>query len=241
MDDRPRVMSLCSGIGGLDLMTKSLGWRTVCYVEQNPYRQRVLRARATEGWLDDAPIWDDIYTLTIDTLCQLLHDACTPEAQEAMDMAAHRKDYAAAVEMYNKGFSKGEAAAYYGVTRQAMWAILKRRMCEFRPQQRFNADNHFFRGTTADDHAHNVTETAISRGILVPQPCEVCGATGVMADGRRLVQAHHDDYNSPLSVRWLCQQHHYEWHIDHRAVPRKEVQSEAFRPIEVDIVVGGFP
>jgi hypothetical protein len=35
---------------------------------------------------------------------------------------------------------------------------------------------------------------------LVPQPCEVCGATKV--------EKHHPDYSKPLEVRWLCREHH---------------------------------
>jgi hypothetical protein len=37
-------------------------------------------------------------------------------------------------------------------------------------------------------------------GLLEPQPCEVCGA--------KSVEMHHDNYNAPLSVRWLCFRHH---------------------------------
>lgn len=45
---------------------------------------------------------------------------------------------------------------------------------------------------------------AITAGILVRQPCEVCGATEV--------HGHHDDYGNPLEVRWLCSEHHTEHH-----------------------------
>lgn len=44
---------------------------------------------------------------------------------------------------------------------------------------------------------------AIKRGVLVRQPCEVCGAKGL---------AHHDDYTKPLEVRWLCPLHHARHH-----------------------------
>lgn len=43
---------------------------------------------------------------------------------------------------------------------------------------------------------------------LARQPCERCGR-------RRRVQAHHDDYDKPLEVRWLCPPHHREWHAAH--------------------------
>lgn len=37
-----------------------LGWRTVGYVEHDPYCQRVLRARIRDGAIHDAPIFDDV-------------------------------------------------------------------------------------------------------------------------------------------------------------------------------------
>ena len=45
---------------------------------------------------------------------------------------------------------------------------------------------------------------AKKKGILVPEPCEVCGELKV--------EAHHDDYNKPFKVRWLCRLHHKRWH-----------------------------
>lgn len=50
---------------------------------------------------------------------------------------------------------------------------------------------------------------AIRDGRLVPRPCEVCGEIKV--------DAHHDDYSQPLSVRWLCRKHHREHHKQERA------------------------
>ena len=39
---------------------------------------------------------------------------------------------------------------------------------------------------------------------LLRQPCEVCGVVNS--------EAHLDDYDKPLSVRWLCFKHHREHH-----------------------------
>lgn len=52
--------------------------------------------------------------------------------------------------------------------------------------------------------ARALVARAKRRGELVPQPCEVCGDPKV--DG------HHDDYNKPLKVRWLCRMHHMWLH-----------------------------
>lgn len=54
-----RELSLFSGGGGGLLGTKLLGFRVVCYVEKDRYCQKVLQARIKDGFLDDAPIWDD--------------------------------------------------------------------------------------------------------------------------------------------------------------------------------------
>ena len=58
----PTSLSLFSGYGGFDLALRLAGIesRTVCYVEWDKYCQQVLRQRQREGFLDDAPIWDDV-------------------------------------------------------------------------------------------------------------------------------------------------------------------------------------
>lgn len=49
------------------------------------------------------------------------------------------------------------------------------------------------------------TAELIRRGILVKGNCEVCGTT-------ERVETHHDDYNKPYEVRWLCRKHHLAEH-----------------------------
>ena len=55
-----RELSLFSGIGCGVLGTKTLGWRTIGYVEFNEYCQQVLAQRIKDGILDRAPIFGDI-------------------------------------------------------------------------------------------------------------------------------------------------------------------------------------
>lgn len=49
---------------------------------------------------------------------------------------------------------------------------------------------------------------AVKTGKVARAPCEVCGR-------RDAVQAHHDDYNRPLDVHWLCPPHHAEVTMGH--------------------------
>jgi uncharacterized protein YodC (DUF2158 family) len=53
---------------------------------------------------------------------------------------------------------------------------------------------------------------AVRRGELTPQPCQVCGENPVNKNGSRGVHAHHDDYDKPLEVIWLCALHHGQIH-----------------------------
>jgi len=46
---------------------------------------------------------------------------------------------------------------------------------------------------------------ATRNGSIVRDNCEVCGTS----EG---IHGHHDDYNKPLDIRWLCRKHHIEWH-----------------------------
>ena len=48
--------------------------------------------------------------------------------------------------------------------------------------------------------AHGLVHTALRNGSLVRLPCKVCGAIKT--------QAHHDDYDKPFDVDWLCSVHH---------------------------------
>jgi len=58
-------LSLCSGIGGLDLgLRLALGesYRTVCHVERDSFAAALLVARMEDKALDLAPVWDDLFT-----------------------------------------------------------------------------------------------------------------------------------------------------------------------------------
>lgn len=64
------------------------------------------------------------------------------------------------------------------------------------------------------------TDRAISSGKLVRRPCEICG--------NPKTDAHHDDYNKPLEVRWLCRSCHKKWHDNNE--PIRKIAAEQWRP-----------
>jgi len=55
--------------------------------------------------------------------------------------------------------------------------------------------------------AHSATRSAIRRGLITPQPCEICG---------KPAEAHHPDHANPLRVQWLCRLHHKRLHAQLR-------------------------
>lgn len=54
-----------------------------------------------------------------------------------------------------------------------------------------------------------------------PSRCEKCKKKPPpLSNGKSGIQAHHDDYNLPLVVRWLCKGCHFKWHQKHVAKSR---------------------
>jgi hypothetical protein len=52
--------------------------------------------------------------------------------------------------------------------------------------------------------AVNALNRAVRKGLVQRQDCEECGSHNT--------SAHHEDYDKPLDVRWLCRTHH--WYAD---------------------------
>jgi hypothetical protein len=75
-----------------------------------------------------------------------------------------------------------------------------------RQRRRFHAQAKWQATHPKEIWAHAALRSALKRGLLERLPCEICGAEP--ADG------HHDDYDIPLRVRWLCRAHHKAVHRD---------------------------
>lgn len=53
--------------------------------------------------------------------------------------------------------------------------------------------------------AQQALRSAVKRGLIIQEPCEECGSLDA--------EAHHDCYDRPMDVRWLCRLHHRREHI----------------------------
>lgn len=53
-------------------------------------------------------------------------------------------------------------------------------------------------------NARSYANVYLYRGALIKENCKMCGS--------KKVQMHHEDYNKPLQVTWLCRQCHLKHH-----------------------------
>lgn len=242
-----RHLDLFSGIGGFSLAAQWTWGKEhdiVAFCEIDLYCQKVLK----KHW-PDVPIHNDIRNLhSQEYLNNNVRTFYIPKGnkynKKELEMAGKlkklTKDQAEnCVKMYESGMSLQPIAEYYGVSRQAMWDMLRRRIT-LRPQKKYGKANHFSRnGEIADDNAQNIVEYAVRSGVIEKKThCEICNDTGTFKDGRTKIQAHHSDYNKPLEVEWLCQKCHHEWHKNN--TPKRKEVNEGI-PGKIDLLTGGFP
>lgn len=78
------------------------------------------------------------------------------------------------------------------------------RMRKYKKENRARVDELHSKYLKRTGRAQPKLLSAVARGEIKKEPCEICGKGDAVA--------HHDDYNYPLKVRWLCHKHHAEWH-----------------------------
>lgn len=232
-------LSLFSGIGGIDVALSE--WvRPIAYCEIDPYCQAVLLSRMADESLPNAPIWDDITSLDKARLDMILSLKKESDSMVGKLKKLTEEQTIQATKSYDEGMSLADLAHIYGVTRQGMWDLIRRRTT-LRSNKRYGKDNHFYRGgARADERAGKILDNAIRYGkLLNPEKCSCCGSEERFRDGRTAIQGHHDDYNKPLDVRWLCQKCHHEWHKHNE--PIRFTGEPELTEDGIDIIFGGFP
>lgn len=78
------------------------------------------------------------------------------------------------------------------------------------------------------DHANKQVSLAVKRGLLVRGACAHADQGG--CDGR--IEGHHEDYDEPLNVIWLCVRHHVNLHTERRRAEKKRP------PRDLAVVIG---
>lgn len=144
------------------------------------------------------------------------------EQSYAKDIQKYRKEYNKRYYEVNKANEIERVKAYYNENKKRLAEISKQRRHKDINEQNRKKENsrkwyrenkeHFYKYKAEYEKenpdkvfAHCKVKKALSSGEINRQPCEICGSLRT--------DAHHDDYDKPLDVRWLCRSCHKEWHL----------------------------
>jgi len=123
--------------------------------------------------------------------------------------------------MYQSGLSVQQIANEFGLKHGRVRKALTGRVKFRTPGESRISD---LGESRCDYRAVAMVNREIARGKLRrADACETCGKSGKMRDGRSIITAHHDDYNKPLNVKWLCGKCHMDWHRVNRAVEKVSI------------------
>jgi hypothetical protein len=93
--------------------------------------------------------------------------------------------------LYEKGLSYRDIGFKFNISRQRVHQIL--------------TDYNWSKKHPKECKVHRLLIQAVRIGVVKKAPCAICGKS-------QPVVAHHEDYNKPLEVIWLCQEHHGKLH-----------------------------
>jgi len=132
-----------------------------------------------------------------------------------------------AARLYEQGKNLFELQDIFKVAHQNIYVQLKKMGVRFRGIPKGEDSSMYRGGSRADRTVVSKVAHAIRRGELVrPDVCSECDDSGTFKDGKSKVEAHHDDYNYPLAVRWLCRKCHHNWHRNNKAILQEESTDE---------------
>lgn len=115
-----------------------------------------------------------------------------------------------------KECTKGQSSRHYYDTHEARILYERKRRPRTKIQVKYKTESEL----KYQKKANTAVQAAIKKGVLLKQPCEVCGTC-------QNIQAHHDDYSKPLEVRWLCPKHHAEFHKHNSNIWRPILDKQA--------------
>lgn len=130
-----------------------------------------------------------------------------------MPLSEQDVDYA--IELYNSGATIPDIAHLFDFTKQAISQRFKKRGVKRRPpvipmtvfeiiEERKRKNYLTDEEIKKRNKAYLVVAKARQEELLPRKPCAVCGEPKS--------QAHHDDYDKPLDITWLCMACHHQWH-----------------------------
>lgn len=161
--------------------------------KRDPKYDNIVQLRA------DGASWSELAT-TYNVCKQSAIDAWTARINNP-DYQPNIVDYETIQKMREQGSTWAECSKYAGIGGPALrrgLAIRGLSNYRYQPQKHNNATK--------------AVRRAIRDGKLIRQPCEMCGLDGTYPKGRPKVHAHHDNYDKPLDVRWLCVSCHRKVH-----------------------------